>query len=66
MSGKLEDVLKGTRRTLGDACEELDIDIPAHIDLDCCSNCGVWGNNFPTVDKLPVCPFCDSMDTLRF
>ena len=66
MYGKLEEVLKGTRRNIREVCEELGIDVPAYINLDSCSNCGVWGKNFTIVDDLPVCPFCDDLDTLRF
>ena len=60
--------LNKTRKTLSQACGELDIDIDEVEDelLDRhtqeCSHCGIWGNDHRTdADDFPVCKLCFSL-----
>ena len=66
----LDDTLNKTRDSLVDVCDSLGIDPklvdPELLDVEACSNCGVWGKNHVEQDGLPVCQFCNDLDTLRF
>ena len=60
--------LNKTRKTLSQACTELDIDIDEVEDelLDQhtqeCSHCGIWGSDHRTdTDDFPVCKLCFSL-----
>lgn len=66
MLSKLEDALNGTRRSIREVCDELDMEIPAYLDIESCSNCGIWGKNHQEQDGLPICSFCYDLETLRF
>lgn len=73
MYDKLDRALNKTRSRLIDVCHELDIDIN-NIDVDelinvQCTACNIWGNRFTEMvdtEYLPLCEFCDNLDTLRF
>ena len=62
---RLTKKLTGTRKTLGEACEDAGIDIETLDDYlleeYCkeCSHCGIWGTDHKTdVDDFPVCRIC--------
>jgi len=62
---KLTKELSGTRKTLAEACETLNID-PDDIDDELlehhcceCSNCGIWGTDHRTDrDGFAICKVC--------
>jgi hypothetical protein len=59
MSGKLEDVLKGTRRNIREVCEELGIEIPETLGIEQCTHCNVWSGRLKAdLDGNPICGFC--------
>ena len=73
MYDKLDRALYKTRNRLIDVCHELDIDINAIAVEDLiniqCTACNIWGNRFTEMvdtDDLPLCEFCDNIDSLRF
>ena len=65
MYKRLTNKLKGSRKTLTEACQDAGIDIE---DVDdylleqyCkeCSHCGIWGTEHKTdSDQFPVCRLC--------
>ena len=57
--------LNKTRKTLSEACQELNISIDDVDDYDLdqhiqeCSHCGVWGDNHrQDEDNFPICRLC--------
>lgn len=57
--------LNRTRKTLWEACEELDIDPNTVDDYELesyvteCSNCGIWGTNHRRdSDNFSICNYC--------
>ena len=67
---RLSEVLDRTRDSLVNACKSLGINPstvdPNLLDVESCCNCGIWGKNMETDGYLPICNFCNDMDTLRF
>lgn len=67
---RLSAVLNHSRDSLVEVCESLGIDPstidPELLDVDSCCNCGIWGTNHVEQDGLPICNFCNDLDTLRF
>jgi len=68
MYKRLTKVLTGTRKTLAEACRELEIDINLVeddlLEKDCqeCSHCGIWGiSHRLDEDDFPVCRLCYSL-----
>lgn len=66
----LDKALSNTRRSLVDICAEFNINIE-NIDINklenySCCNCGIWGRNHTHEDGLPICHFCNDIDSLRF
>ena len=45
--------------------EPLTVD-PDLLDVESCTNCGIWGKNHTHEDGLPICHFCNDIDSLRF
>lgn len=66
----LDETLNKTRDTLVAICDSLGIDSsevnPSLLEVESCTNCGIWGRNHAHVDDLPVCQFCNDIDSLRF
>lgn len=65
---RLSQCLNKTRKTLNEACEELNIDIDdvddnqLDIHIQECSHCGIWGDNHRLdEDDFPVCKLCFSL-----
>ena len=67
---RLSSKLNNTRDSLVEVCKSLGIDPrivnPALLEIESCCNCGIWGKNHIYEDGLPICNFCNDMDTLRF
>ena len=67
---RLSAALVRTRDSLVAACKSLGIDPstvdPKLLEVQSCTNCGVWGRSHKEQDGLPICSFCEDMDTLRF
>lgn len=60
--------LSRTRKTLGEACEELEIDVDLVDDYELeqhieeCSHCGIWGTDHKhDEDDFAVCKLCFSL-----
>ena len=70
MYKRLDKALHNTRSSLLQVCAELGIDpsevTPEELDNSCCCNCGIWGKNHTHEDGLPICHFCNDIDSLRF
>jgi hypothetical protein len=70
MYARLVIALNSTRNSLVDVCESLGIDPstinPDLLDVESCCNCGIWGMNHTHEDGLPICHFCNEIDSLRF
>lgn len=70
----LEQALKGTRKTMLDACKQMGIDLPdddsvAKLYVSQCSMCSIWGTKrlmIQDLDGFEVCRVCDDAATLRF
>ena len=65
---RLSQYLNKTRKTLGEACEELEIDIDDVDDYELeqhieeCSHCGIWGSDHKhDEDDFAVCKLCFSL-----
>lgn len=64
---KLEVHLLKSRKTITQACFELDIEKPEDIDLltvDQCSHCGVWHYEYQMIEDLDgnfICQYCESL-----
>ena len=65
---RLASHLTKTRKTLGEACKDLDIDINEVDDYELeqhieeCSHCGIWGSDHRhDEDDFPVCKLCFSL-----
>lgn len=65
---RLARCLNKSRKTLSEACKELDIDIDFIDDADLddhiqeCSHCGIWGiDHKHDEDEFPVCKLCFSL-----
>ena len=64
----LSTCLNKTRKSLSEACDELNIDIDLIDDYELeqyieeCSHCGIWGNDHRhDEDDFPVCKLCFSL-----
>ena len=66
----LDDTLDKTRDSLVFVCNSLGIDPskvnPELLDVESCCNCGIWGKSHTEQDGLPICHFCNDIDSLRF
>ncbi len=65
---RLAKALNGTRKTLTDACRELDISIEDVDDyylqdaIDQCSHCNIWTHNLvEDLDGNPICGVCERL-----
>ena len=65
---KLSRYLNKTRKTLSEACKDLNIEIDDVDDYELeqhiseCSHCGIWGNDHRhDEDDFPVCKLCFSL-----
>lgn len=65
---RLTKYLSRTRKTLWEACRDLDIDMDyiddATLDqhVQECSHCGIWGSDHQyDMDDFPVCKLCFSL-----
>lgn len=65
---RLSKYLNRTRKTLWEACRELDIDtdyvddnvLEQHIQE--CTHCGIWGtNHILDLDDFPICKVCETV-----
>ena len=68
MYSRLAAYLNKTRKTLTQACEELEIDIndvddfQLELSIEECSHCGIWGSDHRhDSDDFPVCKLCYSL-----
>lgn len=62
---KLAKQLKGTRKTLTQACRDADVDIEDVDDyylgkvVSQCTHCDIWGSQHkPDLDDNPICGLC--------
>lgn len=65
---KLAKTLKGTRKTLTEACREHNLDIDDVDDyylqqaIDQCSHCNIWSTALvDDLDGNPICGICESI-----
>lgn len=63
MYKRLSSALNNTRKTIKQACEELDIDYDSldvtQLEIDQCSHCGRWSLLLvQDLDDNPICRFC--------
>ena len=65
---RLAKALNGTRKSLSQACYDLDIDMDAVDDatlqnaIDQCSHCNIWSDKLvEDQDGMPICKLCDRL-----
>jgi hypothetical protein len=67
MYKRLAKILKNSRKSLWEVCEELNIDYDSvdlsRLGIDQCTHCDLWTDNLtPDLDENPICFYCKDIE----